>query len=152
MAENLTLSFTILVALWQGISGGSGHDSIYVCGAHSKESVFARSLSESQLKTLYTDSMKLLASPDLQRKYRSRAGYPAIPDQFAYLNAKVIDTFSSDIEGVNSYVSFVLKGCMDESIRLSVSKDKIVLYYGLGGASDAGEETLWRADRKPAPK
>jgi hypothetical protein len=148
----VAIPLVVIAALWQGLSGGGGHDSIYVCGADSKESVFARSLSESQLETLYADSMKLLANPDLRHEYRNRAGYPPVPDQFAYLNAAKMDTFSSDVEGVNSYVSFLLKACMDESIQLSVSKDKIVLYYGLGGASSVGEETLWSANKKTAPK
>jgi hypothetical protein len=68
------------------------------------------------------------------------------------LNPMRIDTLSSDVAGVNSYVSFLLKGCMDEFIHLTVTKDKIVLSYGLGGASNVDEEVLWSANKKSAPK
>lgn len=134
------------------LAGCGDPNSAVICGADSKESVFARSLSESQLETLYADSMKLLTSADLQREYDDRPGYPPIPTQFSYLNSKGISTFSSDVEGVRSEVSILLKGCLDEFIQLSVDKGEIVLSYGLGGAPNVGEEILWSANKEASLK
>jgi hypothetical protein len=109
----------VLFVAWT-LAGCGDPDSIAICGERSKESVFVRSLSESRLETLHADSMKLLASADLQREYADTAGYPPVPEQFSFLNARRVSTFSSKTEGVSSSVSFLLKGCMDEFIVLSV--------------------------------
>jgi hypothetical protein len=116
-------------------------DSVAICGADSRESVFARSLSESQLRTLYADSMKILASTDRARTYEN--GH--FPEQFAYLKPVRIKVRPM---GQYSYVSFTLKGCLDEFIHLSVEGGKIVLTYSTGGASSRGEEVLWEAHRE----
>jgi hypothetical protein len=89
--------------------------------------------------------MRLLASPDRDRIYENdHSTYPRIPDQFAYLKPWKIEIFSNDPD---SFVSFMLKGCMDEFIDLTVEKDKIVLSYSTGSAVDVGEEELWSADK-----
>jgi hypothetical protein len=132
---------------------GCGHtDSIGACTSDSREAIFARSLSKSQLEALYAESMKLLARADLQKTYRNDTRYPPIPDQFAYLNPGQIETFTSDVEGVDSYVSFILKGCFQQDIELSVAKDDIVLAYARGGASNANAEVLWSANQKQPQK
>jgi hypothetical protein len=121
--------------------GDAGEDSSAICGAASKEAVFARSLSKSQLETLYAESMELLASSDLAGTYENGQHiYPPIPHQFAYLKPLRIKTLSY---GAYSYVSFTLKGCLDEFIHLRVEKAKIVLSYSTGGASSRGQEVLW---------
>jgi hypothetical protein len=125
-------------------------DSAVICSADSKESLFARSLSKAQLETLYVDSMRLLASPDRDHFYENdHPTHPRIPDQFAYLKPWKIETFSGD---PHSFVSFMLKGCMDEFIDLTVEKDKIVLSYSTGSAVDVGEEELWSADKVTGAK
>lgn len=134
------------------LSGCGDPDSSVICGASSKESVFARSLSESQLETLYKDSMELLASADLQREYENYSGQSPIPEQFSYLNARRIRTLSPAVAGDNSHVSFLLKGCMDEFIHLSADKNEIALSYGLGGAPNSANEILWSANKESSLK
>ena len=142
------LSTLAMLHIAAALTGCGDPDSAVVCGAHSKESVFARSLPEFQLAALHADSMKLLASADLQREYSNDPGYPPIPKEFSFLNSRGIDTFSSSVDDARSHATFLLKGCMDEFILLSVDRNNVSLSYGVGGASNSAKEILWSADKE----
>jgi hypothetical protein len=136
------------VSTLMGCGGPGNPDSPVICGRNSKESVYVRSLSDSQLEALYAASMKLLASTDLQEKYDDEPGHAPIPSPFVHLNARGMDTRSSDAAGNGGEVSFLLKHCMDEGIQLSVDRKEIALYYGLGGAPNLATEILWSANKE----
>jgi hypothetical protein len=147
-----TLAILGILHVAGALTGCGDPDSAVICGANSKESVLARSLSEFQLKTLHADSMKLLASADLQREYSDEPGHPPIPKEFSFLNSRAIDTFSSSVDDAHNNVTFLLKGCMDEFIQLSVDRNEITLSYGVGGAANFANEILWSADKEVALK
>lgn len=138
-----------LQAVWL-LAGCGSPDSAYVCGENSKESVFARSLTDRQLESLYVDSMKIAA--DLERaRARGIAApeYTEIPPQFSYLHARQMRAYSGESGGG---IDFALKGCMDEFIYLTVDHRQIELSYGLGGAANLASEVLWIANNETSLK
>src|SRR5262245_21730223 len=108
------------------LAGCNSPDSSFICSSGSKESIFARSLSQSQLQTLYSGSLKLMVSSERTRIYRyfnEGSARPQIPAEFAYLRPIRIDVLDHE------YVSIMLNGCMDAFIDLTVKNGDVTVSY-----------------------